>query len=141
MSNSKLVNCVAVFVTLDIQKTVRYYQKVLGFRAVEHYDKAESFAALYRDAVEIVVVQSKHGQVLSNRERYGAGYDVYLDPENIEDVDTLCAEFKAKGAKIASPPGLTAYGSYEFVLEDIDGRLIGIGRIKDEKAFFRDRSF
>ena len=32
---------------------------------------------------------------------------------------------------------MTPYGSYEFVLEDIDGRRVGIGRIADEDVFFK----
>ena len=34
---------------------------------------------------------------------------------------------------------MTAYGSYEFVLEDSDGRRIGIGRVKDKDVFFRGK--
>jgi len=138
MSNLKLINAVIVFVVQDAQKTANYYQEVLGFRVVEHFDKEEKFAALYRDAVEIIVVQSRYGEVISNQERYGAGYDAYLDPEDVEDVDALYMEWKEKGAKIVSPPSLTSYGCYEFVLEDIDGRRMGIGRIKYNEVFFGD---
>jgi catechol 2,3-dioxygenase-like lactoylglutathione lyase family enzyme len=136
--NSRLSNCATVFVTPDIKRTAAYYREIMGFRVVEHYDKAEAFAALYRDDVEIIIVQSKFGEVLSNKERYGAGYDVYLAPEGVEGVDILYSELKEKGAKIANPPVLTPYGSYEFVVEDIDGRLIGIGCIKHNKVFFRN---
>lgn len=140
MSNSKLSNAVIVFVAADAQKTADDYRDVLGFRVVEHFDKKEKFAALYRDAIEIVVVQSRYGEVISNQERYGAGYDAYLVPEDVEDVDALYAELKEKGAKIVSLPSLTSYGSYEFVFEDIDGRRIGIGRIKYNEVFFEHRS-
>jgi len=34
---------------------------------------------------------------------------------------------------------MTPYGSYGFVLEDIDGRRIGIGRIKDKSVFFKSK--
>jgi uncharacterized glyoxalase superfamily protein PhnB len=136
MCGSKLVNAVIVLVSAEAVKTATYYRDVLGFRVVGHFDKEESFAALYRDEVEIVVVQAKHGQVISNHERYGAGYDAYLDPETVAGVDDLYAELKEKGANIVSPPSLTLYGSYEFVVEDIDGRRIGIGRIKETGVFF-----
>ena len=81
-------------------------------------------------------MQAKFGEILPNRTRFGAGYDAYLDPETIEGVDAFYGEWEAKGAKIANPPAMTPYGSYEFVLEDVDGRLIGIGRIKDKEVFF-----
>ncbi|MTI65373.1 MAG: hypothetical protein FH753_02095 [Firmicutes bacterium] len=93
---------------------------------------------MYRDSVELVVVQSKFGNVKSNTKRYGSGYDVYIDPDIVKGVDILYQEFVSKGVKIASKPSKTDYGSYEFVLEDIDGRLIGIGRIYDYNTFFLD---
>jgi hypothetical protein len=31
---------------------------------------------------------------------------------------------------------LTPYGSYEFALEDIDGRILGVGHIREERTFF-----
>jgi catechol 2,3-dioxygenase-like lactoylglutathione lyase family enzyme len=136
MSHSKFVNAVIVFVAPDAQKTAGYYRDVLGFRAVEHFNKEEKFAALYRDEIEIVVVQSRFGNVISNQERYGAGYDAYWNPEDFEDVDNLHLEWKEKGVTIVSPPRLTAYGSYEFVFEDMDGRRIGVGRIKYNDMFF-----
>jgi catechol 2,3-dioxygenase-like lactoylglutathione lyase family enzyme len=136
MSKSRLVNAAIVFVTPDVRKTAAYYRDVLGFRIVEHYDHSEPFAALYRDAVELVVVQAQFGKVTSNREQYGAGYDVYLDPEDVQGVDALFAEYKQKGAVIENPPAATPYGSYEFVVHDIDGRRIGIGRVRDEGIFF-----
>ena len=138
MSQARLVNAVVLFVAPDARETAAYYRDVLGFRVVEHFDKEESFAALYRDEIEIVVVQSRFGNVVSNQERFGAGYDAYLDPADLEDVDTLYTEWSQKGAKIIRSPCLTPYGCYEFVLEDIDGRRIGVGRIKDSNVFFRN---
>ena len=140
MSHSKLVNAVIVFVVRDAQRTAVYYRDVVGFRVVEHFDKDEKFAALYRDEIEMIIVQSRFGNVMSNHERYGAGYDAYIDPEDIEDVDALYKGWKEKGVKIIAPPSLTPYGSYEFVFEDIDGRRIGIGRIKDNDIFFGNRA-
>jgi catechol 2,3-dioxygenase-like lactoylglutathione lyase family enzyme len=140
MSHPKLSAGVIVFVVPDVRKTAAYYQDVLGFRVVAHYDKEEAFAALYRDAVEIIVVNAKYGEVLSNKERYGAGYDAYIDPERVEDVDSFYTEWKRRGAEIAAPPAMTTYGCYEFVIEDIDGRRIGVGRIRDEEVFFGDEN-
>ena len=137
MSKARLVNAAAVLVTPDIRRTAAYYRDVFGFKVVEHYDADAAFAAIYRDDVEIILMQAGHGEVQSNRVRHGAGYDIYLDPDTLEGVDSLYEELKTKGALIAGEPAITAYGSYEFVVEDVDGRLIGIGRIRDEATFFR----
>jgi len=133
---AKLVNVAPILSSADARRTAAYYHGVLGFDVVEHYEASEPFAALYRDDVEIVVVETRRGDVESNLDRYGAGYDLYLDPETVEDVDLLYAEFRHAGAQILLEPALTPYGSYEFAVEDIDGHRIGIGRIADDAAFF-----
>ena len=136
MVNGKFQDAVIIFISPDVKKTAKYYRDVFSCKVVEHYENEEPFAALYRDNIEIVVVKAKKEKVISNRERYGAGYDAYLDPENIDMVGALHRELKEKGAEIAVEPRLTPYGSYEFVVKDIDGRLIGIGLVKDQKTFF-----
>ncbi len=136
MNDWKLDSCAIVFVTRDIKKTTEYYRDVLGFRAVEHHSRERKYSALYRVAVEIVVVPAQHGTIKPNRENYGAGYDAYLVPESIAAVDAFYAEILAKGAKIVQPPTTTSYGSHEFVFADLDGRFIGVGRIKDQDMFF-----
>jgi uncharacterized glyoxalase superfamily protein PhnB len=140
MERAKLANVAPVLVSSDVRRTAEYYRDVLGFELVEHYESPEPFATLYRDSTEVVVVQAVRGRVESNTRRYGAGYDFYLDPEELAGVDLLYEELREKGAKIVAAPAMTAYGSYEFVLEDSDGRRIGIGRVKDEGVFFKRQS-
>lgn len=137
MKRAKLDNAAAVFITPDVRRTALYYGEVFGFTVVEHYDAEEPFAAIYRDSVEILLVQAKRGEFQPNRVRYGAGFDIYLDPDTVEGVDSTFAELTAKGARIVREPAMTPYGTYEFVVEDVDGRLIGIGRIRERETFFR----
>ena len=136
MPASKLSSSAIVFVTPDLGNATRYYRDVLGFRAVEHTGRAEKFTALYRDAVEIILVQARHGAFRSNQVAYGAGYDAYLVPESLAAVQSFHDEIKSKGAAILQPPALTSYGSLEFVFSDCDGRLIGVGLIRDTDVFF-----
>lgn len=139
MKRARFDNVAPILISPDVRRTAEYYRDVLSFELVEHYESPEPFAALYRDSVELVVVQAARGQVESNAVRYGAGYDVYLDPDELAGVDLLYEELREKDAQIVSAPAMTAYGSYEFVLEDIDGRRVGIGRVKDEGVFFKNR--
>jgi catechol 2,3-dioxygenase-like lactoylglutathione lyase family enzyme len=136
--DSKFVNLCPVFVSQNIKETVKFYTEKLGFQSAKHYDKVESFATLYRDEIEFVIVQAKSGQVESNTQRYGAGFDAYIDTATPEGIEPIYEEFKAKGVKIIAKPHKTAYGSNEFVIEDVDGRRIGIGRIFDGAVFFKD---
>ncbi|MGC8633232.1 MAG: VOC family protein [Candidatus Limnocylindrales bacterium] len=137
MRKTRLDNAAVILITPDIRTTAAYYRGVLGFVVVDHHDAEEPFAAIYRDSVEILLVQAKFGEFQPNRIRHGAGFDVYLDPDTVEGVDEICDEWKAKGARIVREPAMTPYGSYECVVEDIDGRHIGIGRIRDRHTFFR----
>lgn len=141
MKDVKLTNVCPILVSEDIVKTVRFYVEKLGFKYAEHYDKIDNFATLYRDSIELVVVQAKFGKVESNAKRYGAGYDIYIDPDTIEGVDELYQEFLSKGVRVIEEPRKTDYGSYEFVVEDIDGRLIGIGLIFNNKVYFENSNF
>jgi catechol 2,3-dioxygenase-like lactoylglutathione lyase family enzyme len=135
MAEYKLVNCAAVLVVPDVRKTADWYREKLGFRVVEKFDSPEPFAAIYRDSIELVLVQSKFGAVERNRIRYGAGYDAFLAPESPEGVDGVHAEFAGRGVRIVQAPAWTPYGVYEFVFEDADGRWIGVGCIRGAASF------
>lgn len=133
----KLAKICPVFLCEDVRKTTRYYVETLGFGCAEHFDKQENFATVYRDEIEIVLVQSRHGQVESNHARYGCGEDAYIVPVSLEAVEALHDEFSRAGVRIAVPLGPTDYGSLEFVFEDCDGRRIAIGLIADKNHYFR----
>ncbi|HTX93336.1 MAG TPA: VOC family protein [Anaerolineales bacterium] len=137
MTAARLSSCAIVFVCPRVEKTAEYYREVLGFRVVEHYEQAEKFAALYRDAVEIVLVQANQGEVLPNRERYGAGFDAYLVPDYPDEtVESFYNEVQGKGAQIVQPLETTPYGSLEFAFRDLDGRIVGVGHVKKEDGRF-----
>ena len=141
MKDVKLNSVCPVLISEDIVKTVNFYVEKLGFKYAKHYDKIDDFATIYRDSIELVVVQSKFGQVKSNTKRYGAGYDLYIDPNNLESVDIIYKEFLSKGVKVIEKPRKTDYGSYEFVIEDIDGRLIGVGLIFSNEIYFNNSNY
>ncbi len=61
MAESKLVNGAAVLVTPDLRRAAYWYREKIGFRVAENYDSPEPFASMYRDLVEIILVQSNSG--------------------------------------------------------------------------------
>jgi len=136
--NVRLVNICPVFLTNDIIKTTEYYVNTLGFKYAKHFDKKDNFSTIYRDSIEIVIVQKKIGTIEPNKKKYGNGFDAYIDTDTIAGVDIIYKEFKEKNVKIINEPKMTDYGSYEFVFEDIDGRNIGIGLIKNKKKYFEN---
>jgi len=135
---SRFVNLCPVFISTDVQKTVEFYTQKLGFKAARHYDKAENFATIYRDEIEFVIIQARRGEMETNMQHYGVGDDAYIDTATPAGIDPIYEEFKAAGVKILSEPHVTDYGSYEFAIEDCDGRRIGIGRIQDNAIYFKN---
>ena len=139
---SRFVSLCPVFISQDIKKTVEFYTEKLGFKSAKHYDKTESFATLYRDDIEFVIIQAKPEEVIPATQEHSTGNDdAYIVTATPEGVDPIYEEFTAKGVKILSKPHVTDYGSYEFTIEDIDGRQIGIGRIFDKAVYFKDSDF
>jgi catechol 2,3-dioxygenase-like lactoylglutathione lyase family enzyme len=113
-----------VFPAPDILKTSEYYEKVLGFRAIQYLDAKEPHICLYRDSTEIILTQSNGQKVIPNRILYGYGYDAYFITDNQEK---LQEEFMNAGANIVRPLFKTDYHNQEFVVEEFDGRWIGFG--------------
>ena len=144
MSNvrSRLVSLCPVFISPNIEGTVAFYTEKLGFKSAKHYDKAENFATLYRDDIEFVIIQAQPGEMPSTTRCHRTGHDdAYIVTATPEGVEPLYEEFKAQGVNILSKPHKTDYGSYEFAIEDIDGRQIGIGRIFDKAMYFQNSDF
>ena len=113
-----------IFCVPDIGRTTAYYRDVLGFSAVEYLQCAEPHICLYRDGVEILLLQSTTSRVMPNRELYGYGYDAYL---YVDEQERLLAELSSRGAHIVRPLAVTDYRNREFVVEDIDGRWLAFG--------------
>lgn len=113
-----------IFPVSDIKKTAEFYISKLEFRKVEYLAGKEPHICLYRDNVEIILLQSNTDKVLPNRQLYGYGYDAYLYTENQEQLEK---EFIAKGVKVIKRLHTTDYQNKEFVIEDSDGRWLAFG--------------
>ena len=107
----------------DLQNTTQFYTEKLGFRAVPYLNCKEPHICLYRDDVNIILLQA-NTPVTPNRTLYGYGYDAYLYTEHQEALER---EFAERGVKFARPLGVTDYQNKEFVVEDPDGRWLGFG--------------
>ncbi len=133
-----LASVCPVLVSPDVRRALRWYVDVLGFRHASHVDGPLRFATVYRDRIELVLVQAEHGDVRSNLHRHGAGFDAYLVTDTAAAVDALHAELAGRSVRIREAPHLTPYGSREFCFEDCDGHVLGVGRIADEDRYFAD---
>lgn len=112
-----LQRAVPVLASLDIDKTVTFYQEKLGFDKIGWKDK--DYAVIGRDHVEV------HFWKCNNK----------LFPENtscyihVTDVDGLYNELKAKGVIHPNGPLKTQpWGMREFAVLDEDGNCIKFGQ-------------
>lgn len=110
------------FFTTDMRTTLAFYEAALGFRCVGTWLDPPVYAIVERDgcrlhfrAAEVPRATSKYDDEL---------LDAYL---SVDDVDALHAELAAKGVVLTRPLGDTPWGAREFVVEDIDGRLLAFG--------------
>lgn len=113
-----------IFPVPDIQKTEKFYVTALGFTAVEYLQSKEPHVCLYKDDIEIILLEAHTARVIPNREQYGYGYDAYLYTESGPELET---ELAAKGIKIVKPLNITDYQNREIVIEDCDGRWLALG--------------
>lgn len=119
-----LIGLSCIFPVSDINKTSEFYVSKLSFRAVEYLECKEPHICLYRDKIEIILLNANKEKVLPNRELYGYGYDAYIYTNKQEFLEK---ELISKNVKIIKPLNTTDYQNKEFVIEDLDGRWIAFG--------------
>lgn len=119
-----IIGSSCIFPVPDIKKTAAFYITKLGFKAVEYLECEEPHICLYRDKIEIILLQANTEKIIPNRELYGYGYDAYLYTDYQEALEK---EFVSKEVKIVRQLNVTDYRNKEFVIEDIDGRWLAFG--------------
>lgn len=120
----RMIGLSCIFPVPKIKETAEFYTSKLNFRAVEYLNCKEPHICLYKDDVEIILLQANVGEVLPNRKLYGYGYDAYL---YTKDLVQLEKEFMIRGIKIIKRLNMTDYQNNELVVEDCDGRWIAFG--------------
>lgn len=111
-----LQRAVPVLASLDIFKTVEFYQKRLGFNHVGWKDK--HYAVVGRDKIEIHFWKCNDKKIPKNTSCY----------IHVSDVDGLYEEMKTSG--VVHPNGALSdqpWGMREFAILDGDGNLIKFG--------------
>ena len=113
-----------IFPVPDIRKTAEFYVSKLGFRSWEFLECKEPHICLYRDQVEIILLQANTEKIFPNHSLYGYGFDAYFYTATQEAMEE---EFREKGISFVRHLNTTDYQNKEFVIEDIDGRWLAFG--------------
>lgn len=111
------------FFTLDIPRTLAYYEAKLGFECLGTWQDPPVYAIVVRDqqAIHFRCAEAP----TANPDKYSDELlDAYL---LIEDADALYTEYAARGVEFTRGLGDTPWRSREFVVKDCDGRLLAFG--------------
>lgn len=110
------------FFTTDMAATLAYYGDTLGFRCVGTWLDPPVYAIVERDGLRI---HFRCAAMPASPDKYDDELlDAYL---SVNDIDALHAEFTAKGVTFTRALGSTPWGAREFVVKDVDGRLLAFG--------------
>lgn len=122
-----LVAMAPVFRTADLQKSVRFYVDVLGFKSDQRAGAGS--ANLYRDAIRIIVSEPD-----AKEDWKGAAYTghLYIGVDSLEELEALWAKVKDHARIIFAPKDL-AYGAREFCIQDDNGYRLLFGALLARK--------
>jgi predicted lactoylglutathione lyase len=114
-----------ILLVRDMDVSLNYYVKVLGFEKADWVTDNSTFALVLRDGFGIYLSEDP-------QERSKAW--VWI---GAEDIGPIYREYMASGATIREPP--TNYSwAYEMVVEDPDGHVLRIGSEPKEGVPFND---
>ena len=99
----------------DLEASLSYYVRVLGFKMNWKDDDGNSFASVSRGQCHLFLSVGDQGN---------PGSWMWI---GVSDVDALHEELLAKGASVRHPPTNYPWGSREMHLEDPDGNVLRLG--------------
>jgi catechol 2,3-dioxygenase-like lactoylglutathione lyase family enzyme len=99
----------------DLQRTIDWYESVLGFRCIARQDQ---WCRLERDAAAVMFMRNDH---------LGAPQATATQYIHISDVRALWAEIKDRITAEWAPEEMP-YGMLEFAIRDPDGYLLSFGQ-------------
>lgn len=109
----------SIFPVSNPLATAEYYRDVLGFTISFLWEDPPSYAVINREeAVGIHLVKSDDIQVSDHPKLY-----IFVN-----DPDLIYYEYKKSGANIIEPINDTDYRMREFVIEDLNGYKLVIGK-------------
>lgn len=120
----KILQIIPELLVEDMQKTLRFYQEILGFKPEIVYPQANPvFVQIRRDNIRIMLYDRSDFEneiPKLKKVKMGGSVLLYIEAEKIE---TFYQEIKDR-VNIIQPIHKTDYGSLEFTIEDCNGYLI-----------------
>jgi catechol 2,3-dioxygenase-like lactoylglutathione lyase family enzyme len=130
--NNQLLSSAPYFPVADLERSVVYYERVLGFKRDTEREPTANvlprFVVVRREGLAIVLHDAgddNPGPNTNPGRRHADAWDVYFW---VRDVHALHAELHAAGADVMSDPIVRPYRMEEFSVRDADGNVLGFGQ-------------
>jgi len=130
--STKLLRAAPYFPVTDVERSMNFYDKVLGFRCEYSAGVPLQFAICSRDGLPVMLRRVDASSVVVPNEKQGGTWDAFFW---VNDADALHSELSSKGADIAYGPLIQeSYRMREFAVRDTDGHVLGFGQALDDQG-------
>lgn len=116
------------FTVNDLQKSLAWYQDVLGFAVDERWEQDGKLMGVSLRAGGVTFMIGQDDWKKGRDRKKGEGFRLYCS--TTQDVDALAQRIEARGGKLDQAPRDQPWGSRDFSLTDPDGFKITIGADK-----------
>jgi uncharacterized glyoxalase superfamily protein PhnB len=124
--NSNIAPCIKV---RDMQKSLDFYTKVLGFMTMDKLTRKNgkiAHASVGMDSPAIMFspidsVRTPQTKLDMKENKLGVGVRFHFTMTGTRKLDEYCSELKGKGIKIMKEPKTEFWGDRTFMVEDPDG--------------------
>lgn len=113
------------FFSSDLHKTLAYYRDTLGFETQFEYGEPAFYAGAIRDGLSIFFRHLDAPPPLPPNKFDHELLDAYL---RVEDIARLHDEFAGRGVTFFRDMAAMPWGFTEFVVRDVDDRLLCFGQ-------------
>jgi uncharacterized glyoxalase superfamily protein PhnB len=122
---TKLLRVAPYFPVGNVDRTAKYYERVLGFKCDYIAGKPPMFAILNRDGQPIMLRLVDDASAIVPMQRQGGTWDAFFW---VSDARGLYHELRDSGATVVYEPIIQPYGIDEFAVRDQDGHVLGFGQ-------------
>lgn len=125
MASTAILRAAPYFPVADVERSVAYYETILGFPCEYRGGSPAFFAICARDGHGIMLRKVEQPQRIVPNERQGGTWDAFFW---VDDARALHDELRTKGADTVYGPLIQErYNMLEFAVRDCDGHVLGFG--------------
>ena len=107
------------FTVADLEKSLAFYEGVLGFHVKERYVHEGKLAGVELVAGVVSFFIGQDDWKKGKDRAKGEGFRVYCT--TVQDIDALAAQIKARGGQLLEEPKMQSWGTRDFAVADPDG--------------------